>query len=313
MCVKIWLFDLFQPLKNVKPLLTGHVGGRLNLACAQWVVCQPLSQCHRILDGGQLILVNVLSTWRKLRPREVWWPPGSPSKFTAEMEVRIKSQERLIEKVKQWWRNVRLEFNSNGQAVGVQHQRCHSKLVTSNRSLQYLPTHCVKQFISCLPTTLILGEGNGTPLQYSCPEKPMDRGTWWAAVHGVAKSRTRLSDFTFTFHFHALEIGNSNPLQCSCLENPRDGGAWWAAVYGVAQPATTEATLQQQQLPDSEGSVSAVRTQRWTRYPSAWLRSSVYIALLISSATKITTSTLVILILELQEKRSMWLKSRDQC
>ena len=49
------------------------------------------------------------------------------------------------------------------------------------------------------------GEGNGTPLQYSCLENPMDRGTWWAAVCGVAKSRTQLSDFTFTFHFHALE------------------------------------------------------------------------------------------------------------
>ena len=49
------------------------------------------------------------------------------------------------------------------------------------------------------------GEGNGTPLQYSCLENPMDGGAWKAAVHGVARSRTRLSDFTFTFHFHALE------------------------------------------------------------------------------------------------------------
>ena len=49
------------------------------------------------------------------------------------------------------------------------------------------------------------GEGNGTPLQYSCLEIPMDGGGWWAAVHGVAKSQTRLSNFTFTFHFHALE------------------------------------------------------------------------------------------------------------
>ena len=48
-------------------------------------------------------------------------------------------------------------------------------------------------------------EGNGNPLQYSCLENPMDRGAWWAAVHGVAESWTRLSDFTFTFHFHALE------------------------------------------------------------------------------------------------------------
>ena len=46
---------------------------------------------------------------------------------------------------------------------------------------------------------------NGTPLQYSCLENPMDRGAWKAAVHGVANSRTRLSNFTFTFHFHALE------------------------------------------------------------------------------------------------------------
>ena len=49
------------------------------------------------------------------------------------------------------------------------------------------------------------GEGDGTPLQYSCLENPMDGGAWWAAVHGVTKSWTRLSDFTFTFHLHALE------------------------------------------------------------------------------------------------------------
>ena len=49
------------------------------------------------------------------------------------------------------------------------------------------------------------GESNGTPLQYSCLENSMDGGAWWAAVHGVEKSRTRLSDFTFTFLFHALE------------------------------------------------------------------------------------------------------------
>ena len=49
------------------------------------------------------------------------------------------------------------------------------------------------------------GEGNGNPLQYSCLENPMDGGAWWAIVHGVAKSQIRLSDFTFTFHFHTLE------------------------------------------------------------------------------------------------------------
>ena len=55
------------------------------------------------------------------------------------------------------------------------------------------------------------GEGNGTPLQYSCLENPMDIGAWWAAVHGVAKSWTRLSDFTLTFHFHALEEEMATP------------------------------------------------------------------------------------------------------
>ena len=49
------------------------------------------------------------------------------------------------------------------------------------------------------------GQGNGTPVQYFCLENPMDGGAWWAAAHGVAKSRTRLSNFHFTFHFHALE------------------------------------------------------------------------------------------------------------
>ena len=49
------------------------------------------------------------------------------------------------------------------------------------------------------------GEGDGTPLQYSCLANPVDGGAWWAAVHGVAQIQTRLSDFTFTFNFHTLE------------------------------------------------------------------------------------------------------------
>ena len=80
------------------------------------------------------------------------------------------------------------------------------------------------------------------PLQYSCLENPMDGGAWWAAVHGVAKSRTRLSHLPFTFHFpfsvSCIGDGNGNPLQCSCLENPRYGRVWWAPVYGVAQSWT---------------------------------------------------------------------------
>ena len=73
--------------------------------------------------------------------------------------------------------------------------------------------------------------------QYSCLENPMDGGAWWAAVHGIAKSQTWLSDF-FHFSLSCIGEGNGNPLQCSCLENPRDGGAWWAAIYGVPQSRT---------------------------------------------------------------------------
>ena len=64
-------------------------------------------------------------------------------------------------------------------------------------------------FMGALPGLVRLlmmdGEGNGTPLQYSCLENPMDGGAWKAAVHGVAEGQTRLSYFTFTFHFPALE------------------------------------------------------------------------------------------------------------
>ena len=66
----------------------------------------------------------------------------------------------------------------------------------------------------------------------------MDGGAWKAAVHAVVEGQTRLSDFTFTFHFHALEKEMATHSNILGLENPRDGGAWWAAVYGVPQSQT---------------------------------------------------------------------------
>ena len=75
--------------------------------------------------------------------------------------------------------------------------------------LHLMNNSCSKYFSSTAYVLQIVGtmvnKGNGTPLQYSCLENPMDGGAWQAAVHGVARSWTRLSDFTFTFQFHALE------------------------------------------------------------------------------------------------------------
>ena len=70
---------------------------------------------------------------------------------------------------------------------------------------------------------LVSEKAMAPPLQYSCLENPLDGGAWKAAVHGVAEGQTRLSDFTFTFHFHAFEKEMATHSKCSCLENPRDG------------------------------------------------------------------------------------------
>ena len=70
---------------------------------------------------------------------------------------------------------------------------------------EQLPTPLYVRFAKRRRLSTLFGEGNGTPLQYSCLENAMDGEAWWATVHGVAKSQTRLRDFTFTFHFHALK------------------------------------------------------------------------------------------------------------
>ena len=74
--------------------------------------------------------------------------------------------------------------------------------------------------------------------KHSCLAHPVDGGAWWAAVHGVARSRTRLSGLHFHFSLSCIGEGNGNPLQCSCLENPRDRRAWQADISGVAQSWT---------------------------------------------------------------------------
>ena len=86
--------------------------------------------------------------------------------------------------------------------------------------------------------TPLIGEGNGTPLQHSCLENPMDRGAWWAAVHGVTKSRAQLSNFTFTFHFHASEKEMATHSSVLAWRIPGTWEPGGLAVYGVTQSQT---------------------------------------------------------------------------
>ena len=87
--------------------------------------------------------------------------------------------------------------------------RKFSNFIILHVAVQFSQHHLLKRLSlpHCifLPPLSKIGKDNGTPLQYSCQENPMDGRAWWAAVHGVAKSRTRLSNFTFTFQFHVLE------------------------------------------------------------------------------------------------------------
>ena len=91
-------------------------------------------------------------------------------------------------------------FWTQGSNPGLPHCKQTLYPLSHQGSLSNLATN--QNFHSLL---FEFGEGSGTPLQYSCLGNPMDGGAWWAAVHGVKKSRTRLSNFTFTFHFHALK------------------------------------------------------------------------------------------------------------
>ena len=123
------------------------------------------------------------------------------------------------------------------------------------------------------------GESSGTPLQYSCLETPMDGGAWWATVHGVAKSRTRLSDFTFTCHFHALEKemathssvlawripGMGEPGGLPSTGSHRVGHDW----SNLAAAAVTEDLEKQSLMTDPKASLTS-----WL--PISWISTFLY-------------------------------------
>ena len=96
--------------------------------------------------------------------------------------------------------------------------------------------------VGFLGGAVVNGEGNGNPLQYSCLENPMDRGAWWATVHGVARRRTRLSDFTFTFQFPALEKEMATHSSVLAWRIPGTGEPGGLRSWGHTESDTTEAT-----------------------------------------------------------------------
>ena len=91
-------------------------------------------------------------------------------------------------------------------------------------------------------TRLKTREGNGTPLEYSCLENSMDGGAWWAAVREVAKSRRQLSDFTFTFQFHALEKEMATHSSVLAWRIPGTGSLVGYRLWGCTESDTTEVT-----------------------------------------------------------------------
>ena len=99
----------------------------------------------------------------------------------------------------------------------------------------------------CRVMKWVLREGNGTPLQYSCLENPMDGGAWQAAIHGVAKSRTRLSNFPFIFRFHALEKEMATHSSVLAWRIPGMGSLMGCRLWGPTESDMTEVTQQQQQ------------------------------------------------------------------
>ena len=127
------------------------------------------------------------------------------------------------------------------------------------------------------PTLVFFGEGNGTLLQYSCLENPMDGGAWWATVHGVPEGWTRLSNITFIFHFHALEKEMATHSRILAWRTPGTGepgglpslglhrvGHDWSDLAAAAAAAAAAASILAWRIPWTEESdrLQSMRLQR---------------------------------------------------
>ena len=114
-------------------------------------------------------------------------------------------------------------------------------IINNTKILQPVSENALKGgWYEIMRGSVYCGEGNGTPLQYFCLENPVDGGAWWAAVHGVAKSRTRLSDFTFTF-LHWRRKWQPTPV-FSPGESQGRGSPVSRRLWGRTELDTTEAT-----------------------------------------------------------------------
>ena len=113
--------------------------------------------------------------------------------------------------------------------------------MTTRKTIALTRKTFVDKVMSLLFNTLV-GEGKGTLLQYSCLENPMDGGAWKAAVHGVAEGWTRRSDFTFNFHFHALEKEMATHSSVLAWRIPGTGSQVGCRLWGRTESDTTEVT-----------------------------------------------------------------------
>ena len=144
--------------------------------------------------------------------RAVWWAAvhGVAKSWRQMSDITFTFHFHALEKEMTTHSSVLAwRITGMGDLVGC-HLWGHTELDTTEERHFHFSLSCV-------------GEGNSNPLQRSCLENPRDGGVWWAAVHGVAKSRTRLSNATFTFHFHALEKEMATHSSVLAWRIPRTG------------------------------------------------------------------------------------------
>ena len=165
----------------------------LNLRCEQWDTSHPITRDRSIKRNQKQIVIQSVS-------------------FTPGNIIILQYPQGTGSRIHLWgYQNPRiLKSHSGPPYLHVPHPK--NKLAKSIFIEKKMWTCSVQTCVDHIYMCWCVKEGNGNPLQYSCLENLMDGGAWWAAVHGVLKSQTQLSDFTFTFHFHALEKEMAAPV-----------------------------------------------------------------------------------------------------